>query len=109
MRASVGELLADELAARGWTQTVFAEVLGRPLQFVNEVLNGKKELTRESAMQVAAALGTSPEIWLRVQDEFHLWRLSSDPTFRARIGAIHARSARQSLKQAAQEATRTDG
>ena len=29
-----GEILADELDARGWTQADFAEVLGRPAQFV---------------------------------------------------------------------------
>ena len=59
-----GEYLADELDARGWTQADFAEVLGRPAQFVSEIISGKKEITRESAAQIAAALGTSAEFWL---------------------------------------------
>ncbi len=63
-----GELLADELAARGWTQADFAEVLGRPAQFVSEIISGKKEITREPAAQIAAALGTSAEFWLNLQD-----------------------------------------
>ncbi|WP_308470996.1 helix-turn-helix transcriptional regulator [Rathayibacter tritici] len=63
-----GGFLADELEARGWTQAEFAEILGRPPQFVSEIIAGKKEITRESAAQLGAALGTSPEMWLELQD-----------------------------------------
>lgn len=74
----VGEMLADELEAREWSQADFAEILGRPAQFVSEIVSGKKEITRESAMQIAAALGTSPEMWLKMQDRYYLWRQSKD-------------------------------
>ncbi len=37
-----GEILRDELDARGWTQGDFAEIIGKPLQAVNEILMGKK-------------------------------------------------------------------
>lgn len=74
----VGEYLADELAERGWTQAEFAEILGRPPQFVSEIISGKKEITRESATQIAAAFGTSPEVWLNLQDAYHLWHQASD-------------------------------
>ena len=76
----VGEMLADELEARGWTQAEFAEILGRPAQFVSEIISGKKEITRESATQIAAALGTSPEMWLTMQDRYYLWRQAQDAT-----------------------------
>lgn len=68
----VGEILADELDARGWTQTDFAEVLGLPAQFVSEIISGKKEITRESAAQIGAALGTSTEFWLNLQNSYLL-------------------------------------
>lgn len=68
----VGEILADELDARGWTQADFAEVLGRSTQFVSEIISGKKEITRESASQIGAALGTSAEFWLNLQDSYPL-------------------------------------
>lgn len=74
----VGEFLADELDARGWTQAEFAEILGRPAQFVSEIISGKKEITRESAAQIGAALGTSPELWLNLQNAYHLWRQAND-------------------------------
>lgn len=37
-----GEYLAEELEERGWTQAEFAEILGRPPQFVSEIISGKK-------------------------------------------------------------------
>ena len=68
----VGELLGRELEARGWTQADFASVLGRPTQFVSEIVTGKKEITRESAAQIAAALETTPDFWLQLQDQYLL-------------------------------------
>ncbi|PJI55352.1 hypothetical protein CTI14_05635 [Methylobacterium radiotolerans] len=54
-----GDHLLEELTARGWTQAEFAGILGRPVQFLSEIINGKKEITRESAAQIGAALGMS--------------------------------------------------
>lgn len=69
---SVGSLIRAKLARREWTQTDLAEVLDRPVQFVNEVCMGKKELTRLSALQIAAALGHDAEWWLRAQNAHRL-------------------------------------
>lgn len=87
-----GGHLADELEARGWTQVDFAEVLGRPTQFVSEVLSGKKEITRESAAQIAAALGTSAEFWLNLQDSYLLWTQSQDDQAQADLSRVETRA-----------------
>ncbi len=68
----VGQILGRELDARGWTQADFALVIGRPTQFVSEIVTGKKEITRESAAQIGAALDQEPEYWLRLQDGYLL-------------------------------------
>lgn len=68
----VGQILGRELAERDWTQGDFAAVLQRPVQFVSEILNGRKEITRESAAQIAAALGQTPEFWLNLQNTYLL-------------------------------------
>ena len=47
-----GEYLRDELNARGWTQGDFAKIIGRPLQVVNEIVNGKKRITVETAKAI---------------------------------------------------------
>jgi HTH-type transcriptional regulator/antitoxin HigA len=93
----VGEHLADELDARGWTQADFAEVLGRPAQFVSEVISGKKEITRESAAQIAAALGTSAEFWLQLQDSYLLWKQAQDSHTRESLDAVKTRAALREL------------
>ncbi|MCJ1701974.1 HigA family addiction module antitoxin [Rathayibacter festucae] len=87
-----GEFLADELEERGWTQAEFAEIIGRPPQFVSEIIAGKKEITRESAAQLGAALGTSPETWLKLQDQYFLWRQEQDERTQAALGEVRVRA-----------------
>jgi HTH-type transcriptional regulator/antitoxin HigA len=65
-----GEYLRDELAARGWTQGDFAKVIGRPLQVVNEIINGKKRITVATAKEIGLALGTGPELWLNLENTY---------------------------------------
>lgn len=88
----VGEYLADELEARGWTQIDFAQVLGRPAQFVSEIISGKKEITRESATQIAAALGTSAEFWLSLQDSYFLWQQAKNSRTQESLDAVKTRA-----------------
>lgn len=68
-----GEYLRDELDERGWTVTEFAEIIGRPVQAVSEIINGKKEITTETAFAFAQALDTSPELWLNLQTGYRLF------------------------------------
>jgi HTH-type transcriptional regulator/antitoxin HigA len=88
----VGKLLADELDARAWSQSDFAVILGRPTQFVSEIINGKKELTRESAAQIAAALDTSAELWLNLQDQFLLAKQAKDAGTQTRLNEVRIRA-----------------
>jgi HTH-type transcriptional regulator/antitoxin HigA len=87
-----GEHLAEELVARGWTQAEFAEILGRPAQFVSEIISGKKEITRESAAQIGAALSTSAEFWLKLQDAYYLWKQSKDHDTQAELSDVRLRA-----------------
>jgi HTH-type transcriptional regulator/antitoxin HigA len=72
-----GEFLRDELAERGWAASEFAEIIGRPAQAVSEILNGKKEITPETAVAIGAALGTGPELWLNLQAAYRLHEVRS--------------------------------
>jgi HTH-type transcriptional regulator/antitoxin HigA len=69
-----GEFLADELEARGWTQSEFAEIIRRPIKVVNEIIAGKKAITTDTAREFAAAFGTSPQYWLNLQTAFDLFQ-----------------------------------
>jgi HTH-type transcriptional regulator/antitoxin HigA len=76
-----GEYLADELEARGWTQTEFAEIIRRPTKVVNEIISGKKAITPDTAREFAAALGTSPHYWMNLESAYQLWHAkpAADP------------------------------
>ncbi len=87
--------LRQALEERNWTQADFAEVLDRPIQFVNEVVGGKKEITRHSAAQIAAALGTTSEFWLNAQHAYRLWQLSQSAAHQRKLAAIRDRTARR--------------
>ena len=67
-----GEVLAEELGARGLTQSQLARQMGRPLQAVNEIVRGKKRITGETALQLAEALGTSADFWMRLESDYEL-------------------------------------
>ena len=73
-----GDYLCEELEARAWTVTDFAQVIDRPVQAVSEILNNRKEIT-ETAREIAAALGTSPELWLGLQNAYRLHSVRNDP------------------------------
>lgn len=75
-----GEFLRDELIERGWSEAEFADILGRPAQAVSEILNGRKEITAETAVAIGAALGTSAELWLNLQSAFRLHALRAEPS-----------------------------
>lgn len=44
-----------------------AEVLGRPLQAVNEILNASKQITPDTAVQLGQAFGTTAEFWANLE------------------------------------------
>ncbi len=67
-----GEFIREELEERGWSEAEFAQILGRPVQVVSEILNGKKEITAETALVFGMALGTSAELWLNLQAAYRL-------------------------------------
>jgi HTH-type transcriptional regulator/antitoxin HigA len=88
----VGKLLADELDARAWSQADFAAILGRPTQFVSEIINGKKEITRESAAQIGAALDQTAEMWLNLQDQYLLVQQTKNAHAQAKLDDVRTRA-----------------
>ena len=70
-----GQMLRDEFLVPSQTsQRAFAQRLGWTVAKLNELVNGKRGVTADSALDLAAALGTSPELWLNLQMLFDLRR-----------------------------------
>lgn len=87
-----GDFLAEELEARDWSQADFAAIIDRPAQLVSGIIAGKKEITEQTAMQFAAALGTSPEYWLKLESSYQLWLERQDPEATAKLDAVKLRA-----------------
>ncbi len=68
-----GEFIQEELDARGWTQSDFATIIGRPIQAVNEFISGKRSITADTAREIGEAFGTSAQLWMNLETA---WRLS---------------------------------
>jgi HTH-type transcriptional regulator / antitoxin HigA len=69
---SPGEILRDELEARGWTQKELAKKIRRPAQAVNEIVTGRKQITADTALAFADAMGTSAEFWMNLEVSYRL-------------------------------------
>jgi addiction module HigA family antidote len=63
-----GEILLEEfLVPMNLSQRQFARKLGWTTAKLNELVNGKRGITADSALDLADALGTSPEVWMNLQ------------------------------------------
>ena len=63
-----GEVLLYEfLDPMGMTQLELAEKMRVPIQRVNTLINGKRDMTAETAILLSRALKTSPEFWMNLQ------------------------------------------
>jgi HTH-type transcriptional regulator / antitoxin HigA len=67
-----GRILLRELEARGWTQKDLAEITARPMQTINEIVQAKKQITPETALEFAEAFGTSAEFWINLEINYRL-------------------------------------
>jgi len=63
-----GEMLLEEfLIPMEKSQTAFASELGWTAAKLKELIKGKRGITADSALDLADALKTSPEIWMNLQ------------------------------------------
>jgi addiction module HigA family antidote len=72
-----GEILREDvLPETGLSQAEFAALLGVSRRTVNQILQEKRPVTVDMAHRLARALGTSPDVWLRLQLDVDLWDAS---------------------------------
>ncbi|MBM3118564.1 MAG: HigA family addiction module antidote protein [Chloroflexi bacterium] len=68
-----GEYLAEEIEVRGISQKELARRMGRPLNAINEIINGKKAITAETALQLEEAMPEIPaRFWLNLETDYQL-------------------------------------
>ncbi len=62
-----GRLLKEELAERGITQKRFAELMQRPSQVINQIIQEKKSITPATALGIEKVLGVDAQFWVNLQ------------------------------------------
>ena len=65
-----GEILADELGARGVSAAEFAAETGMPAETVGAILDGRRPVREDAALRLSRFLGTTPDLWLSLQASF---------------------------------------
>ncbi|HEF8783832.1 TPA: HigA family addiction module antitoxin [Providencia alcalifaciens] len=72
-----GEIIARDLADMGISGRRFALNIGVTPATISRFLSGKTALTPALAIRIAAALGSTPEFWLRLQSAYDLRQLEN--------------------------------
>lgn len=68
-----GEVLLEEfLLPLGLSQNALARAVDVPPRRINEIVLGKRGISADTAVRLAAALGTSERFWLGLQADYDL-------------------------------------
>jgi addiction module HigA family antidote len=63
------------LVGLGINQRALALAIDVPPIRISEIVRGKRAITADTAMRLAAFFGTSPEFWLNLQSQWELSKL----------------------------------
>jgi addiction module HigA family antidote len=89
LREYLGEMTVSEAATR----------LKVTRAHLSRILNGHSDVTAEMSLRLSAALGTSPDFWLRMQGQFDLWQARSKA--RVQVEAFPRNAGRETLAKQA--------
>lgn len=68
-----GEILNEEfLQPLGISQNQLARDIGVPPNRVNQIINGKREISADTALRLGRYFGMEPEFWLNLQARHNL-------------------------------------
>lgn len=68
-----GEILLEEfLKPLGLSQNRLAIEIGVDARRINEIVQGKRSITADTALRLARFFGTSPQFWLGLQKDYDL-------------------------------------
>jgi addiction module HigA family antidote len=68
-----GEILLEEfLEPMGISQAKLARDIKVPANRINQIINGKREITTDTALRLGKYFGIEPEFWLNLQMRFNM-------------------------------------
>lgn len=70
-----GQVLSEVyMSEMGLNQSQLAANCGCSPRKINEIVNGKRAISPEFAIQLKKVLETTAEMWVRIQAEYDLWQ-----------------------------------
>lgn len=73
-----GEILRDELDARGLTAHALSIALRLPASRISQIVRGQRGISPETALRLARYFSGSASIWLRLQASYDLARAETE-------------------------------
>lgn len=68
-----GEILSEEfMEPAGITQNALGRAIKIPPGRINEIIHGKRVVTTDTALRLAAYFGTTPGFWMNLQSHYEL-------------------------------------
>ena len=83
-----GELIKEEIESRGISQKKMSEIIGISYTMLNEILNGKRNITAETAILFEAALNVNAEMLVNMQSSYSLQIAKKSDKLSTRFSAI---------------------
>ena len=69
-----GEILREELQALDLSANALSKALDVPVNRITAILNGQRGVTADTALRLARYFGTTPQVWLNLQQTYELRR-----------------------------------
>ncbi len=85
-----GEVIKEELQARGLSQRKLADIMQASHTMLNEILNGKRPVSTGFALEIEASMGISAELLVNMQTRYNLQVARQDKDLIARLDTIRS-------------------
>ncbi len=73
-----GQILKEDfLDEMNLSQTELASALGTTFRTINEIVNEKRSISTEMAIKLSRFFGTSVELWLNLQNQYDIFKISN--------------------------------
>jgi len=84
-----GEIIKEDvLPSTGLSVTAAAKSLGVSRQMLHDILAGRKPLSAVMCLKVSRLLGSSPELWMRLQAAYDLKKAAQNKKVMQRVDRI---------------------
>ena len=69
-----GEILREELQTLDLSANALSKALDVPVNRITGILNGQRGVSADTALRLARYFGTTPQVWLNLQQTYDLRR-----------------------------------